>query len=211
MLRPQKDIFTTGEISKAKNNLPWRYLAEESGGGLIMDVGCHTLDIIDYMVGEVFNVNGLATRLDGSKYFYDVEDQVTLSGKFENNAILSCSWSFSGTPNVYDDTIIIRGSKGELKLSTFQPTPLILTLIDKKDDPVVMDLPPPKHAQLPLIQLICNYLLDKKGSTNPSSGVNSIRIANYIDTSLSSYYGKTRKSSAFWENKSLWPGISDKN
>ena len=36
---------------------PWRWNPEISGGGLIMDVGCHTLDIIDFIVGP-FSVNG---------------------------------------------------------------------------------------------------------------------------------------------------------
>ena len=31
MLRPQKQMFINGEVSKAKGNLPWRYIAKESG------------------------------------------------------------------------------------------------------------------------------------------------------------------------------------
>ena len=93
-------MFINGEVSKAKGNLPWRYIAKESGGGLIMDIGCHTLDIIDFMCGEISNVNGIATRIDNktnkekdsNEYYYDVEDQVSLSGNFKNGALLNCLW-----------------------------------------------------------------------------------------------------------------------
>ena len=31
--------------------LPWRLIAKQSGGGLIMDKGCHVIDRIDYLFG----------------------------------------------------------------------------------------------------------------------------------------------------------------
>ena len=29
-----------------------------SGGGLIMDVGCHTIDILDFLIGPILNTTG---------------------------------------------------------------------------------------------------------------------------------------------------------
>ena len=219
MLRPQKPMFTSGEVSKVKNNLPWRYRAKESGGGLIMDVGCHTIDIIDFMCGEIFNVSGTAKRIEncsrkesvGGPYYYDVEDQVSLTGNFRNGALLSCLWSFNGTPGVYDDTIKIRGTKGEIEVSTFQPTPLkVVTIAENEDAPVLreIDLPPPEHAQLPLIQSICNCLVGKTGVadvTNISTGDNALRCALVIDKALESYYGN--RSVDYWNYPEQWPGL----
>ena len=157
MLRPQKPMFTSGEVSKVKNNLPWRYRAKESGGGLIMDVGCHTIDIIDFMCGEIFNVSGTAKRIEncsrkesvGGPYYYDVEDQVSLTGNFRNGALLSCLWSFNGTPGVYDDTIKIRGTKGEIEVSTFQPTPLkVVTIAENEEAPVLREIDLPHRSTL---------------------------------------------------------------
>ena len=73
-----------------------------------MDVGCHTIDIIDFMCGEIYNVSGTAKRIEncsskesvGCPYYYDVEDQVSLTGNFRNGALLSCLWS-SMAPQVY--------------------------------------------------------------------------------------------------------------
>ena len=32
------------------NSIPWRLVAKQSGGGLIMDMGCHVLDRMDYFL-----------------------------------------------------------------------------------------------------------------------------------------------------------------
>lgn len=36
---------------ETKQDLPWRLIASEAGGGLIMDLGCHIIDRIDYVCG----------------------------------------------------------------------------------------------------------------------------------------------------------------
>jgi predicted dehydrogenase len=51
--------------------LPWRFEAEQAGGGLLLDVGCHTLDILDFMLGPLVDVEGTAENR-GSPY--EVED-----------------------------------------------------------------------------------------------------------------------------------------
>ena len=50
------DAKLTGWNKKPKvdfkgKSLPWRYRPYFSGGGLVMDIGCHTLDIIEFVTG----------------------------------------------------------------------------------------------------------------------------------------------------------------
>ena len=40
------------------STIPWRLNAEQSGGGLIMDMGCHILSRIDYLFGEHYFSQG---------------------------------------------------------------------------------------------------------------------------------------------------------
>jgi predicted dehydrogenase len=43
------------------DDLPWRLRPEVSGGGLFADLGCHTLDLLDYFLGPVAEVRGFAS------------------------------------------------------------------------------------------------------------------------------------------------------
>ena len=54
--------------------LPWRLDAAQSGGGLVMDVGCHVIDRIDYLLGPLSGVTGSASNRNSPNQ--QVEDYV---------------------------------------------------------------------------------------------------------------------------------------
>src|ERR1051325_6757624 len=56
-------------------NLPWRWIAEEAGGGQFLDLGCHTLDILDFMLGPLEDVRGSAANVASP---CEVEDSVAM-------------------------------------------------------------------------------------------------------------------------------------
>ena len=110
--------------------LPWRLRARHAGGGLVMDVGCHTIDIVDFIAGELRGARGVAARAraDGDGR-YAVEDSVSLSARVGANAGAVCtmSWSFAGPRGTPErELITVRGTKGELRLSCFGGEPLEL-------------------------------------------------------------------------------------
>jgi predicted dehydrogenase len=72
-----------------KGTPPWRVQASAAGGGLFMDVGCHALDIIDYLVGPLEDVQGRAANMQS---VYAVEDVVSLTARTSSGAPVSCTW-----------------------------------------------------------------------------------------------------------------------
>lgn len=175
-------------------NLPWRFIAAESGGGLFMDLGSHTLDILDYLIGPLRDVSGCAANLAG---IYDVEDAVTMQFRSECGALGVASWNFAS--GIREDTIEITGTLGRVTMSCFGNEPVQLQTASGRED---FDLPNPPHIQQPLIQTIVDALLGR-GHCD-STGASAARTALVMDTVLEGYYGS--RSDGFWNHPENWPG-----
>jgi predicted dehydrogenase len=84
-----------------------------------MDVGCHAIDILEYILGEPFDettrgdaaARGRFPEVDpGSK----VEDVVTLSAQTPSGCLIAMSWNFCSSPVEYD-LFTICGTNGRYK------------------------------------------------------------------------------------------------
>ena len=101
--------------------LPWRVQAEHAGGGLFLDLGCHTLDILDFILGPLEDVRGSAEqRRDAPLRRGRRRDDVSHGG----GALGAAQWMFAGDERA--DEIVISGDRGELRLSTFGNEPVAL-------------------------------------------------------------------------------------
>ncbi len=176
------------------DRLPWRLVAEQSGGGLFLDMGCHALDVFDFLLGPVTHVQGTAANLASP---YDVEDVVVLHCRFACGAAGVCSWNFASP--VYDDSIEISGTEGRLTLSVFGNEPVRLETSTGVEQ---FDLPNPRHIQQPLIQSIVDQLHGQEQC--PSTGLTAMRTARVMDEVLADYYGS--RNDAFWTRPGTWPG-----
>lgn len=174
--------------------LPWRLRAEESGGGLFMDLGCHTLDIIDFICGPLDNVHGIAKNIASP---YPVEDSVILQFCTPAGALGMGMWNFAG--DFSEDRIEITGTEGRVSLSCFGNEPVRL---DSSAGNASFDLPNPEHVHQPLIQTIISELLGK--GKCPSTGETAIRTARIMDRALEGYYGN--RVNGFWNNPQSWHG-----
>ena len=74
-----------------KQGKGWLYDPEKSGGGVLIDLGSHALDIFGYLFGNIYSVQGLAK----SAYNSLVEDYAAINFKFKDGLIgsLQISWS----------------------------------------------------------------------------------------------------------------------
>ncbi|MDY0287846.1 MAG: Gfo/Idh/MocA family oxidoreductase [Sphaerochaeta sp.] len=133
----------------------WRVRPEISGGGLILDVGSHALDLLDWFVGPIKEVEGFA--LNQSKT-YAAEDIVSGSWKHEHDVLGTGVFCF----NTYkdEDKTIICGSKGEISYSVFANGEPILIRTEDGEQIIEVDRPP-EHIAQPMIQTVVNELLGK--------------------------------------------------
>jgi len=202
-----KELINTGTIGAIKNieyrwesiadanhHPGWRVKAEHSGGGLFLDMGSHTLDILDFLLGPLQQPTGEAQN---TADLYQVEDRVDLGFKLSCGAVGNAAWDFAGTRHT--DLITIIGEHGRLLLSTFGNEPVRLLTGDNEQ---AFDLPNPPTIQQPLIQTIVDELCDD--GTCPSSGVTAARTSHVMDAALHGYYGG--RGDDFWTRPDTWPG-----
>ncbi len=174
--------------------LPWRLEAKSAGGGLFLDLGCHSLDILDFILGPLAAVGGGAVNLTRK---YAVEEAIVMTFTTRDGAHGVGYWNFAGTDK--EDLISIVGTEGTLAMSTFGNDPVRLKTARGQE---MFDLPNPEHIQQPLIQSMVDEL--NGTGTCPSNGVSAERTARLMDTVLSAYYGG--REDAFWERPACWPG-----
>ena len=183
-----------GHLTLGTGSLPWRLEAAAAGGGLFLDLGSHTLDLLDFLFGPLAQVAGAAANLASS---YEVEDTVGLSFVTKSGVPGVAAWNFAS--GVREDAIRITGTKGRLTLSTFGNEPLRLETAAGANE---FNLPNPPHVQQPLIQMIVDELRGKGRS--PSTGRTARRTSRVIDKVLKAYYGG--RNDDFWNRSATWPG-----
>jgi 1,5-anhydro-D-fructose reductase (1,5-anhydro-D-mannitol-forming) len=183
--------------------LPWRVQAEHAGGGLLLDLGCHTLDILDFVLGPLGGVHGSAANLATP---HAVEDTVAMSFRTGDGVPGTAQWSFASAQRA--DEIVIAGTRGEVRLSTFGSEPVELRRGEQheqsaKPDIERLDLPNPAHIQQPFIQSMVDELRGRGRCA--STGASAARTSAIIDTVLGAYYGT--RADGFWRRPETWPGL----
>ncbi len=151
------------------DELNWHYIPEVGGGGKFVDMGCHTLDFLDYVLGPIRSVKGFAGNLGGH---YPAEDIVTSAFEFESGVQAVGIWSFT-TFKMFDQAEIV-GTKGKLSFSSFDIEPIVLTTNEGVTG-FAIDNPPHVH------QLLTQTIVDELNGVGrcPSTGESGAR-ANWV-------------------------------
>ncbi|MDR0219726.1 MAG: Gfo/Idh/MocA family oxidoreductase [Enterobacteriaceae bacterium] len=160
------------------DNLPWFVKPEISGGGLFVDLACHTLDILDFLLGKIISVRGHANSQTKA---YPAEDCVSMSFMFENHVQGVGIWNFAA--GCREDKVEIMGTKGKITFATFGDSPI--SYYDENNTLHQFHFENPKHIEMPLIQAIIHQLQGK--DICPSTAISASRTSWVIDEVLQEY------------------------
>jgi len=132
------DLYYAKATYLRRNGNPGGWFGDKSrsGGGPLIDLGVHVIDLVRYLMGNPKPVSVYGAtfkKLDnrphikgkqgyksigaGSKDICDVEDLATALIRFDNGAVLSIEASFSLNIKKDEGTIELFGTKGGAKLS----------------------------------------------------------------------------------------------
>jgi predicted dehydrogenase len=174
--------------------LPWRLRPEESGGGLFLDLGCHTLDVLDWLLGPLESVSGTAANVASP---HDVEDNVVMQFRTASGALGTARWNFAADSPA--DEIVFEGLQGQLSMATFGEDPLELRRASGVERFAIAN---PAHIQEPMIATVVGEL---RGLTHcESTGESAARTQAVMDAVLDGYYGGRQRD--FWKSAASWPG-----
>jgi predicted dehydrogenase len=158
--------------------LPWRVQPEIAGGGLFIDLASHTLDYLDYVLGPIGTVRGIAANQTDA---YAAEDIVGAAFEFVSGVLGTGLWCFSSFENT--DRITITGTQGQVRLTTFDETPVVLETAAGRQS---FAIPNPPYIQQPMIQQVVDEL---RGTGKcPSTGESALRTTRVMEQVLSEYY-----------------------
>ena len=101
----------TANIARGKK-IPWRFNKKVSGGGNIVDMGIHAIDLINFFIGNVKSVSAIKKN---QIKLYNVEDISVVNFELENNVIGHGSWC--STAPFKEDLFIIYGRKGTVSFT----------------------------------------------------------------------------------------------
>lgn len=131
----------------------WRVILKEGGGGALMDVGSHRLNLFLDFFGEVAEVKALCNTLAGD---YEAEDTASLILRFESgvHGTLQCFFRTGYTA----DEFVISGTKGRLIANPLNGDKLIIETASKTR---TESHPPPQNLHFPLIEDFVAAILEQ--------------------------------------------------
>lgn len=161
------------ESDMDKEKQTWRVKREIAGEGYFFDLAPHTLDILDFLLGGIDDAKGYCCNRGG---YYEVADTISAVMRFGSGVTGTGEWSFVSSEKSREDSIIITGTEGFIRFSTFEFSPICLsTAVGDK----YLQMQQPEHIQQPLIQTIVDEL--RGVGVCPSTGETAIRTARAMD------------------------------
>jgi len=158
------DRLATGDQAAA-----WRFDPAVAGGGLLLDVGSHCVDLLDYLLGEIVEVAGFSVNTGGT---YAVEDVTAASFRIAGGVIGTGIWNFNAGDK--RDGMVLLGSLGELRVPLFHEDDIV---VSTPQGETVHPIRNPPHVHQPLIQTIVDELHGRgRCESTGESGARATRV-----------------------------------
>ena len=143
----------------------WRTHPDTAPGGYFADLASHGLDLLQFLLGDIEDVSGVATNQQG---LYGAEDAVSACWRFANGALGSGSWNFGGDRR--EDAVEILGQRGAIRFSMFDDVPLQLRAEGSEQSVFIAN---PAPIQIHHVAAMVRHL--RGAAVHPSTGVEAAK------------------------------------
>ena len=182
------DFYLNRIFSQKEADNSWLYNPVLSGGGKYYDIAPHTVDIIQFLFGDITKVQGSAKNLGVG---CPLENVVEMSFVTENG--VNGKARFCCVAEEKSDRMHVTGTKGTMEFSVHGKTDVIVK--DEKGTIIEQfDLPDPKAVEESMVQSVVEDLL---GISKCESKAQDVLVTyKIIDEVLDEFYGG--RSDDFW-------------
>ena len=156
--------------------IPWRVDPEISGGGVLVDMGSHLFDILDFLISPISSISGTVANYGGH---YKAEDSAVTSFVFKDGVLGSGVFNFN--TNKWVDRIEIAGEGGRIILSCFDDAPVEIHTVKGVE---LLEFTPPEPIYFPFVKDMIKRIEsgDTKGYVETA-----VRPTELLDQLLASY------------------------
>ncbi len=135
-------VTSTPLAMPANNDGYWRTNHADSGGGALMDVGSHRINVFLHLFGPIQTVKAICTRVAAR---YETEDAAVLVMQFESGVVGTLQCHFGAND---PDEFTILGTQGRLIARPLNGDKLVIEIGSQQ---TIESLPPPQNFCSPLI------------------------------------------------------------
>lgn len=184
--RRAKELLESGEIGQVirararfstwfpQDPKAWRQHKEQAGGGPMMDLGIHMVDLFRFLVGEVKEVACFHDNLVFP--YWGVEDSATILLRFANGAhgIVTCDFNLQ---HPWNDGFSIQGTEGEIEVRGTAGASYTGQLwLKKEDKSTQFHVPACNHYQAEIEHFVRWIEQDEPPISPGESGRESLRV-----------------------------------
>ena len=184
------DFYLNRIFSQKEADNSWLYNPVLSGGGKYYDIAPHTVDIIQFLFGNITEVQGSARNLGVGCPLENVVEMTFVTEKGVNGIARFCC-----VADEKSDRMHVTGTKGTMEFSVHGKTDVIV----KDENGTILeqfDLPDPKAVEESMVQSVVEDLL---GISKCESKAKDVLVTyKIIDEVLNEFYGG--RSDEFWNH-----------
>ena len=140
---------------------------------MLLDVGSHCVDLVDYLAGEIVEVAGFPVNTGGT---YQSEDVTAAWFKTARGVVGTGIWNFNASDK--RDSMVFTGALGELRTPIFHEDDIVVSTPQGETRFPIRN---PPHVHQPLIQTIVDELHGRgRCESTGESGARATRVLDLL-------------------------------
>lgn len=182
------DFYLNRVFSRKEAETTWLYNPALSGGGKFYDIAPHTIDIIQFLFGNIIQAEGDAINCGGA---CPLENLVTMSFETEKN--VKGNLRFNCIAKEKSDRMTVTGTKGTMEFSVHGKQDIVIR--NEEGELITqIEIPDPVTVEQPMVQTVVEDMLGTGQCLSKAREV--LGTYEVIDRVLDKLYGGRQDD--FW-------------